>query len=190
MDTTQRARRIAELLAPFLASEGLVPWGIDISSAGHRELLRIFIDVSPEAREVRGAAGKTAGVTVDDCAAVSRHAGYLLEVEDIMPGPYVLEVSSPGIERRFFAPGQLAGYVGREIEVTLVTPRQGRRKFQGLLIGADGESFTMTVDPGPKQTAVDFAWNEVKKARLVHRFPDEAGDPGPEHPHGRSEVTP
>jgi ribosome maturation factor RimP len=190
METQQRARRIAELLTPFLASEGLVPWGVEISSAGRRELLRIFIDVSPEAREIRGAAGKTAGVTVDDCAAVSRHAGYLLEVEDIMPGPYVLEVSSPGIERRFFTAGQMAGHVGCEVEVTLALPRQGRRRFQGLLTRVEGGSFTMTVDPGPRQTAVDFAWNEVKKARLVHRFPDEAGDPGPEHPQGRSEETP
>jgi ribosome maturation factor RimP len=50
------------------------------------------------------------------------------------PAPYVLDVSSPGIERRFFAPGQLAGYVGREIEVTLVTPARGAQ-ISRLLIG-------------------------------------------------------
>jgi ribosome maturation factor RimP len=190
MDIQERARLIEKLLIPFLAAEGLVPWGIELSSAGHRELLRIFIDLSPEAKAARDQAEREAGVTVDHCAAVSRHAGYLLDVEDVMPGPYVLEVSSPGIERRFFTPGQLAGHVGREIEVTLLSPRAGRRRFRGILTGAAGESFTMTADPGPKQTAVDFAWNDVKKARLVHRFPDAADDPGQEHFHGPSEVTP
>ena len=190
MDIQERARLIEQLLTPFLAAEGLIPWGIELSSAGHRELLRIFIDLSPEARAARGHADREAGVTVDHCAAVSRHAGYLLDVEDVMPGPYLLEVSSPGIERRFFTPGQLAGYIGREIEVTLVLPRAGRRRFRGILTGAAGEAFTMTADPGPKQTAVDFAWDDVKKARLVHRFPDAAGDPGQEHFHGPSEVTP
>lgn len=190
MDIQERARLIERLLAPFLAAEGLIPWGIEISSAGHRELLRIFIDLSPEARAVKDLPGREAGVTVDQCAAVSRHAGYLLEVEDVMPGAYVLEVSSPGIERRFFAPGQLAGYVGREIEVTLLAARQGRRRFRGVLTGAQDDSFTMTADPGPKETPVDFAWDEVKKARLVCRFPGETGDDGPEHSHGPAEVTP
>jgi ribosome maturation factor RimP len=190
MDILERARLIEKLLTPFLTAEGLIPWGIDLSSAGHRELLRIFIDLSPEARAASDQSGREAGVTVDQCAAVSRHAGYLLEVEDVMPGPYVLEVSSPGIERRFFSPGQLAGYAGREIEVTLAVPRQGRRKFRGVLAGVSGESFTMMADPGPKQTAVDFVWSEVKKARLVCRFPGETDDHGPDHSHGPAEVTP
>jgi hypothetical protein len=150
METQQRARRIAELLTPFLASEGLVPWGVEISSAGRRELLRIFIDVSPEAREIRGAGRQDGRGDRGRLRRGQPPRRIPPGGRGLMPGPYVLEVSSPGIERRFFTAGQMAGHVGCEVEVTLALPRQaaaGSGSFdpgRGRVVHHDGRSRAKT----------------------------------------------
>ncbi|MGE4297827.1 MAG: ribosome maturation factor RimP [Desulfovibrionaceae bacterium] len=116
-----------------------------------------------------------AGVTIDQCAKVSRHIGLTLEVEDVVPGAYTLEVSSPGFERPFFTPAQMGPYAGRELAVTLHNPLgdpfPGRKKLTGVLAAAPDEkgAFTLAVEGHD----ITISWQDVKKARLVHRFDDE-----------------
>ncbi len=120
--------------------------------------------------ELDGGAQRTGvipGVTIAACAQVSRHLGAVLEAEDAVPGAYVLEVSSPGLERRFFSPGQLEAYLGRTVDVRLHQPQDSRRHLRGILAEA-GPDF-LVVDEVGVRTRV--AWEHVKTAHLVHEFP-------------------
>lgn len=180
--------KLKALAAPCLASMGLILWGVELGQSGRRQVVRLFLDLAPETPRT----SERQGVTVDACAAVSRRVSALLDVEEIFHGPYVLEVSSPGLNRRFFEPEQLAAYVGREIEVKLHAARQGRKRFRGLLAAADGNRVAMTADPGPKAFVLSFDFTEAEKIRLIHALDaiseKGAGEDGA--PSGTSEVTP
>jgi len=180
--------KLKALAAPCLASMGLVLWGVELGLSGRRQVARLFLDLAPETPRTK----ERQGVTVDECAACSRRLSALLDVEDFFHGAYVLEVSSPGLDRRFFEPEQMSGYVGREIEAKLTVPRQGRKRFRGLLSAVDGPRVAMTVDPGPKAFVLSFDFADAEKIRLIHaldaisaRGTDEGGAPS-----GTSEVTP
>ena len=86
------------------------------------------------------------GVTVDDCAEVSRHVSGVLDVEDPISGEYTLEVSSPGVDRLLFSLDHYPIYVGEWIELRLRTPFEGRRKFKGTLKGIEGEDVVIQID--------------------------------------------
>ena len=178
---------IRELVAPFLASLGLCVWGVELAASGHRQLVRLYLDLAPETARTP----EHQGVTVDECARVSRHLGALLDVEELFHGPYVLEVSSPGFSRRFFAAAQLEPYIGREIEAKLAVPRDGRKRFRGILTELAGDRVHMTVDVGPKAFPFSFEFAQADKVRLIHDFDaisdGEAGDDGESS--GSSEVT-
>jgi ribosome maturation factor RimP len=180
--------KLTELVAPCLASMGLVLWGVELGQSGRRQVTRLYLDLAPEIPRTP----QRQGVTVDECASVSRRLSALLDVEELFHGPYVLEVSSPGLGRRFFAARQLPEYVGREIEAKLIIPRDGRKRFRGLLTAVSGEQVTMTVDPGPKAFTLSFAFAEADRVRLIHAFDATCdggtGDDGPLS--GTSEETP
>jgi ribosome maturation factor RimP len=82
-----------------------------------------------------------AGVQVDDCARVSDQVGALLDVEEPLSGDYVLEVSSPGIDRRLFTLEQCAAYVGEAGGSASARPFEGRRRFRGVLRGVEQEDW-------------------------------------------------
>lgn len=178
--------KIRELISPYLDSMSLALWGVEIGASGHRQLVRLYIDLAADAPRGPG----RMGVTVDECARVSRHLGALLEMEDLFHGPYVLEVSSPGLDRRFFEAGQLAGYLGREIEFRLAVPRDGRKRFKGVLTAADGARLTVNVDPGPKAFSFSFAFDEAERIRLVHAFDAIAAEGADAASSGTPEETP
>src|SRR6185312_12201537 len=98
-------------------------------------LLRLYIDREGEQP-----------VTVDDCEAASREISALLDVDDPIAGHYVLEVSSPGIERPLFNAEQFARFAGQEAKVTLKLPRDGRRRMRGKIVAVDGKRIGVDVD--------------------------------------------
>ena len=154
--------------------------------SGGRATVRIYVDATPEALAANaegnnGEDGVLEGVSIDQCAAISRLVGLALEVDEVFADAWVLEVSSPGFDRLFFEPAQLKPYIGREIDVALVDPHPeiaGRRKFKGPLKAVDGDRFTVEVllsaseGEKPAPTEVSIRWDMVKKARLIHIFPD------------------
>lgn len=171
--TAPLARIIHELALPLAESLNLSLWGIELAFSG-RGLVRVFVEAEN-------------GITVEQCAELSRLLGLALEVEDAIPGAYVLEVSSPGLERTFFTPEQLAGVVGETVEITLTAPVaefSGRRKFRGVLKAAPGTAeaasggFTLHVEdpsrPGTFEGDLTFVFSKIKKARLVHVIPEKA----------------
>lgn len=166
MRETELAKTIAEIAAPLAASLGLGIWGAEVAF-GKRGVVRVFAE------------GEN-GVDIDACAELSRLLGLSLDVEDIIPGAYVLEVSSPGLERTFFTAAQLAAGVGRVVEIALHAPNPAcpdRKKLLGTLTGAQHGEFTMTPLDSSEDTpvSVTFRWDDVKKAKLVHFLPEPQG---------------
>jgi len=116
--------RLIELLEPAVAALGFELADID-AYFGRRGLLRLFID-------------REGGVTVDDCQRVSEQVGALLDVEDPLPGRYVLEVSSPGFDRRLRTLAHFERFSGEQARIELKDARDGRRNFSGKLAGVEG----------------------------------------------------
>ena len=113
-------------------------------------------------------------VSIDQCAHISRMMGIALEVEDTFADAWVLEVSSPGLERGFYQLSQLTTYLGHPVDISLEDAHpdhENRRRFRGTVKSVEEDSFTLTLD-SPLNVSCSIAWDAVKKARLVHIFPD------------------
>lgn len=126
---------------------------VEFAGSGPRMTLRVYID-------------KPGGVTVDDCADVSRQLSAILDVEDPLPGSYLLEVSSPGLDRPLVTADDFRRYVGETVKVQLHQPLAGRKRFKGRLLEANDERVTVEVD-GER---FDLVLADVERARLVPRF--------------------
>jgi ribosome maturation factor RimP len=125
--------RLFELLEPALAAMGFELADID-AHLGRRGLLRLYID-------------RQGGVTVDDCQRVSEQIGALLDVEDPLPGSYVLEVSSPGFDRRLRTLAHFERFSGENAKVELRDARHdGRRRFTGRIVRVEGSDVLLEVD--------------------------------------------
>lgn len=150
---SHRVDEIQQLLAPAVDALGLELLGIDWVAAPGSSLLRLYIDV----------AGRP--VTVEDCEAVSREVEALLDVNDPITGHYTLEVSSPGIDRPLFNAAQFGRHVGETARLVLKLARDGRRKFEGEILGAEGSSIQLRID-GLEQPLV-LEQDDIEKARIV-----------------------
>ena len=128
-----REQKIEALLTPTVEALGFELWGLEYLSQGRHTLLRLYID-------------REAGVTVDDCAEVSRHVSGVMDVEDPINGEYTLEVSSPGVDRLLFRLDHYPPYIGEWIELRLRVPFEGRRKFKGTLKGLEGDEVIVQID--------------------------------------------
>ena len=106
---------------------------IDMVVTEQHGLLRVFIDSQH-------------GITVDDCARVSHQISALLDVEDPIRGQYTLEVSSPGLDRPLFQESDYERFAGREVQLRLSVPVQGRRKFKGILMGLRDHQVVVRMD--------------------------------------------
>lgn len=146
-------RHLDFLVLPVVHGLGLELWGLEYLPVGRKALIRIYIDAD-------------GGATIDQCAMVSRQLGPALEIDERLPGPFTLEVSSPGLERRFFQPEQLQGYLGRIVQAQLNEPLDGRKSYRGELSAVDGMRITLVENNVP----VSLDWDQIKKAHLVHTF--------------------
>lgn len=142
--------RLTELLEPLVQDLGYEFVGIEYSSNPKNPVLVLYID-------------RSGGIGVDDCEAVSREAAARLDVADPIPGHYVFEVSSPGLDRPLFNPGQFARFAGEVVRVSVFAPVAGRRKFKGRIIGVDGDTIEIEQDGVP----VRLQHANIAKARLV-----------------------
>jgi ribosome maturation factor RimP len=124
--------RLIELLEPPAAALGFEIADVDVH-LGRRGLLRIFID-------------REGGVTIDDCERVSEQLGAWLDVEDPLPGSYVLEVSSPGFDRRLRKLAHFERFAGEPARVELKDARDGRRRLSGQLKGTEGADVLIEVE--------------------------------------------
>lgn len=145
--------RLQQVIEPVVEGLGCELWGIEFGGAGHRAYLKVFID-SEE------------GIDIDDCERVSRQVSSVLDVEDPVPGQYTLEVSSPGLDRRFFYPEQYAEFAGAMVAVKLRQPVGGRRKLKGELGAVDDSGVQVFVDGEEFRLPFDA----IERANLVPEF--------------------
>lgn len=153
METLERGRaRIQELAEEILGGMGLELVEVTLT-AGRRPRICVFVD-------------GTEGVTVDQCARVSRGISRQLdEEEDLFPGPFRLEVSSPGLDRPFGGLPDFHRNTGRKVEARLREARPGGvERLVGVLQGADEQGFDLVQDDG---TVLRCSHEEVRK---VHRY--------------------
>jgi ribosome maturation factor RimP len=135
------------ILEPTLAGMGFELVDAQVSNRGR--FLRIFMD-------------KPGGITLEDCAAVSRHLSRVLEVEGIDYDR--LEVSSPGLDRPLRKPADFARFAGQKVDVRMrLADAGGRRRYVGLLRGIEGTTATVEVDGAPVALQLDG----MDRARLV-----------------------
>lgn len=187
MSQSDRAEFITEVVTPLAASLGLAVWGVEIGGAA-RPIARIYVDTLPGTEAAPAADGDELlpqGVTIDQCAELSRLAGLALDVEDLFSTNWTLEISSPGLQRPFFKIDQLRDYVGREVDVVLSAPLDawlGRKKFSGVLKAVADEEFTLALPAATRKAEdpedVTIAWPFVRKATLIHHFPEPGKKPG------------
>src|SRR5437588_9808811 len=137
----EKVREIAERVA---ASSGLEVVEVELRGGGSSRMLRITID-------------KPGGVTHEDCANLSREVGTILDIEDVVPGgSYLLEVSSPGLDRKLVRPADYERFTGSRVKLTTHQPINGNRHFEGRL-----ESFH------EGRLILDLSATRKKKMRLV-----------------------
>jgi ribosome maturation factor RimP len=148
------SKAIEGILAQVIAREQLelVHW--EAVGPRNRLVLRVFID-------------KPGGVNHGDCERVSNQVGSLLDVEDIIPGSYTLEVSSPGLERGLYKPADYERFAGHRIKLKAVEPINGQRNFRGELIGIANGIVSLVADGSGR---VEIPFDRIARANIEYKF--------------------
>ncbi len=154
LEMNTKEQQLETLLAPTVARLGCVIWGVELLSHGRHSKLRLFID-NPEG-----------GVSIDDCARVSRQVSDVLDVEDTFPQSYTLEVSSPGMDRILFNAEQFVANIGETVDVRLNFPLEGQKRIVGLLAGVENDEAIVRV----KEEEYLLPLENVQRARIVPQF--------------------
>ena len=165
MKLSTKVAELTEIIEPAVTACDVSLWGIEFVPQGRKSLLRIYIESLPENR----AAGKQ--VTIEDCAAVTHQVGGVLDVHDPIAGEYMLEVSSPGLDRSFFSAEQMRDYVGETLSLRLINAisegGEKRRKVTGKLLQIDDKQLTVEVE---NQKPLTILLDNIDKANLVYQF--------------------
>jgi len=145
--------KLTALTEPLLARLGYELVDLEYVPARTRALLRVFIDKPEEPQ----------GVGLDDCARVSHELSALLDVEDPVPVPYSLEVSSPGLDRILRTRAHFERFVGSRVWVELTVAREGRRRYTGQLQSVVADGIELLVDG----VIVRVPFGQIGRARLA-----------------------
>jgi ribosome maturation factor RimP len=142
---------LLDRLRALITAMGCELVGCECLALGRRALLRIYID-------------RQDGVTVDDCARVSRQVSAMFDVENPILGAYVLEVSSPGIDRPLFELVHYSPAIGKTVKLKLSTPHLNRRHYKGVLVGVTEEWVRLLLEEGVE---VSIPYSAIEKANVV-----------------------
>ena len=135
--------QIRDLVREVVEDDGYELVHVELAAAGSSPVVRVYAD-------------RPGGITISDCAELSRRIGLFLDVEDLIPGHYVLEVSSPGIER----------FKGQEIRLTTTEKVGNRRNFVGTIEEFRDSVLTLRC----QKDVYEIPFGMIKKANLVYHF--------------------
>ncbi|HQU16388.1 MAG: ribosome maturation factor RimP [Gammaproteobacteria bacterium] len=141
---------LQQLLEPVVGTMGYELLGVEVHPHGGGTLLRLYID-------------QTTGITLRDCQRVSEQVSGVLDVEEPIVGHYVLEVSSPGVDRPLFNAPQFARHAGSRVRIQVEAALDGRRKFTGRLLGMRDDQVVIEEDGNE----IGIPLEQIEKARLV-----------------------
>jgi len=164
----ERVREIADRVA---ATSGLEIVDVEFLGGGKARMLRVFLDKSAAGTD------PLAGVTHEDCAKFSREFGTILDVEDVMPGAYTLEVSSPGLDRKLVKAADFARFTGSRVKLTTRQPVNNNRHFEGRLEKLQDGRLTLDLSVASHKSRkkmgeaagqkIEIEFANVEKANLV-----------------------
>jgi ribosome maturation factor RimP len=179
----EKVRQIAERVA---GSSGMEVVEVEVSGAGKHRILRIFIDRVVNDRVEAGSAspdgvgrevGAHEGVTHEDCANFSREFGTIVDVEDAVPGgSYVLEVSSPGLDRKLTKAADFERFRGQRVKLMTREPVNDNRHFEGKLESFENGKLLLDLSAARKKkmrpkegdsSKIEIEFRNVEKANLV-----------------------
>ncbi len=143
---------ITRLIEPSLSAMGYQLVRVQLSGGQQRPTVQIMAERSDGS-----------GMTVEDCTEVSRAVSALLDVADPLPVSYMLEVSSPGIDRPLTRPADYQRFAGHEAKLETRWPVAGKRRFRGRLLGVEGEVVRMKTEEGE----IALPLSEIERAKLV-----------------------
>jgi len=146
--------KIAEIAERVASSEGIELVEVECKGDTGSRFVRVYID-------------KPGGVNHTDCELISRQLGTILDVEEVVPGRYTLEVSSPGLDRKLLKINDYERFSGKKVQVKLRQPVDGRRQFTGRLRGCEQGEVAIEL---AEQELVSFPFASVQSARLVVEF--------------------
>ena len=140
------------IMEPVINRHNCLLWGIEILRGKKRNTLRVFIDSNNN------------NVDINDCENVSRDLNYEPQIDLNLGEDYILEVSTPGIDRKFFEIKQLKDYVGQELDIKTKSIYKGRRKFNGKLIDCDDSNISIVKDDNSEKLI--FKFSDIDLCRL------------------------
>ena len=143
---------VTAMVSPILDDLGLELYDMEFSGG----VLKVTIDTP---------AGREAGVDIDQISRVNRLLGRELDHNDVVPGRYTLEVSSPGLERNLRTPHHFQREVGKDVSIRLVAEHEGQRRFAGALVAATDA--TATVRVADTAQSVEIPLSLIEKAKTV-----------------------
>jgi ribosome maturation factor RimP len=150
---TVKVESVGELIEPTLQAMGYALVRVSLAGGISRPTLQVM------AERIDGA-----GMSVDDCADISEAVSAILDVEDPIASAYVLEVSSPGIDRPLVKKDDYERFAGFEARFETTEPVSGRKRFRGKLLGAASDAVRVKLDTGEE---VEVPLARIAKAKLV-----------------------
>jgi ribosome maturation factor RimP len=142
--------KLNDLIKPAIEKMGYELTDLEVKNQDREQLISIFID-------------NLTGIKIEDCEIVSRQISLLLDVENPISGKYILEVSSPGLDRKLTKLNHFKRFMGNELRIKLLRSMDGRRNFRGKLLAANKESIKVQVDDQLYKLPIDM----IETARLV-----------------------
>ena len=149
--------RIRQLVSNVVEGQGYELVEFELKGGGKNSVLRVFID-------------KPAGISHQDCELVSEQLGTVLDVEDLIPFSYTLEVSSPGLDRKLVKVSDYTRFEGKLAKVQTRIPLQNQKTFKGRLRGLRGESVLLE---SPKGVLLEIPLDVISESRLEFDWAEE-----------------
>ncbi len=140
------------IIEPVINRNNCLLWGIEILRGKKKNTLRVFIDSNKN-------------VDINDCESISRDLNYEPQIDLNLGEDYILEVSTPGIDRKFFDINQLKDYVGQELDIKTKSIYEGRRKFIGKLIESDDSKLTIVKSDNSEEIIFKFSDIDLCRAK-------------------------
>jgi ribosome maturation factor RimP len=149
--------RIRQLAQQVIEGQGYELVEFEIKGGGKHTVLKVFID-------------KPAGITHQDCELVSEQLGTVLDVEDLIPFSYTLEVSSPGLDRKLVKESDYTRFEGKLAKIQTRVPLQSQKTFKGRLRGLQGDNVLLEL---PKGNLMEIPLDVIQESRLEFDWAEE-----------------